>query len=311
MIGLTVILLASSTVSPAWGQFAPCTGGYCYTGGNVGIGTTSPQFSLDVNGEIRIPVNTNLSFGTPDFASGQGGWINYSSSGGYLVIEAIHQGVSFLPVILNPTAGNVGIGTTSPGNKLTIQSASQYDGLVLSNGTNTTARVIGYGAGNDSPSLELFSGGVIKTAFNTDGRNSYVLNGSVGIGTTSPCATNPPANCKLSVAGGIQAQEVVVNTGWSDYVFGPNYRLRPLAEVATYIRENHHLPDIPTEAEVKEKGVSLGEMQSKLLAKVEELTLHMIELEHENSELKQSVRKLQATVSQPAGDGTRVGGIKR
>ena len=103
--------------------------------------------------------------------------------------------------------------------------------------------------------------------------------GNVGIGTTTPTS-------KLSVNGTIQAKEVIVNTGWSDYVFSPTYRLKPLSEVAAYIHENHHLPDIPSEGEVRETGVSLGEMQSKLLAKVEELTLHMIRERERNDRLE-------------------------
>ena len=52
-----------------------------------------------------------------------------------------------------------------------------------------------------------------------------------------------------------------METGWSDYVFNPDYHLRPLKDVAKYIQENHHLPDILSEAEVKARGVSLGDMQ--------------------------------------------------
>ena len=96
--------------------------------------------------------------------------------------------------------------------------------------------------------------------------------------TWASATTNP--QYKLAVNGNIGAQDIIVtNTGWSDYVFRPGYRLRPLSEVSQYIQTNGHLPDIPTEAEVKEKGVSLGDMQAKLLAKVEELTLHMIHQE--------------------------------
>jgi hypothetical protein len=114
--------------------------------------------------------------------------------------------------------------------------------------------------------------------------------GNVGIGTPAP-------QYPLSVNGTVQAKEVLVNTGWSDYVFEPGYRLAPLSEVADYISANGHLPEIPSAKEVKEKGVSLGEMQSKLLAKIEELTLHMIEAEKENQELQKQNRELGARIA--------------
>ena len=75
-------------------------------------------------------------------------------------------------------------------------------------------------------------------------------------------------------------------------MFRPGYRLRPLSEVSEYIKANGHLPDIPTEAEVKEKGVSLGDMQGKLLAKVEELTLHMIQQDQENREARENLTRV-------------------
>ncbi len=112
--------------------------------------------------------------------------------------------------------------------------------------------------------------------------------GNVGIGTTNL------STYKLAVEGSIGAREVVVtNAQWADYVFRPGYRLKPLSEVRAYIQANHHLPDIPSEAEVKEKGVSVGEMQAKLLAKIEELTLHMIKAEEQNSELRSRVKQLE------------------
>jgi hypothetical protein len=64
--------------------------------------------------------------------------------------------------------------------------------------------------------------------------------------------------------------------------------------VASYIKTNGHLPEIPSAGEVEAKGVNLGEMQSKLLAKVEELTLHMIEAERENRELRERIARLEA-----------------
>ncbi|MBI1923613.1 hypothetical protein HYR99_05130, partial [Candidatus Poribacteria bacterium] len=118
--------------------------------------------------------------------------------------------------------------------------------------------------------------------------------GNVGIGTKSP------GSYKLAVEGKIGAREVVVTLdNWSDFVFEKDYRLMPLHEVEQHIQQNQRLPDIPSEKEVLEKGVSLGEMQSKLLQKVEELTLYVIEqnkriekLEKENEELKGRVGSL-------------------
>ncbi len=69
-------------------------------------------------------------------------------------------------------------------------------------------------------------------------------------------------------------------------MFRPSHRLRSLTEVASLIKEHHHLPEIPTETEVQQKGVSLGEMQVKLLAKIEELTLHMIAAEDRSARLE-------------------------
>ncbi|MVM41092.1 hypothetical protein GO730_30920 [Spirosoma sp. HMF3257] len=96
--------------------------------------------------------------------------------------------------------------------------------------------------------------------------------GSVGIGTTSPGAY------KLAVEGKIGAREVEVKTGsWADFVFKPGYQLRPLSEVASFVATHQHLPEIPSEADVKANGIGLGEMNAKLLQKIEELTLYVIQ----------------------------------
>jgi len=119
--------------------------------------------------------------------------------------------------------------------------------------------------------------------------------GNIGIGTAVP-------QYKLSVNGTIGTKEVVVtNTGWADYVFKPDYRPMPLSEVSSYIEEHHHLPGIPSESEVEKKGVSLGDMQVKLLAKIEELTLHMIQAEEKTERLEKQNRELQERVSRFEG----------
>lgn len=100
---------------------------------------------------------------------------------------------------------------------------------------------------------------------------SILSNGNVGIGTTDP-------KVKLAVNGDIKATKLTVTqTPWADYVFDKSYKLPTLKEISEFIKENHHLPGIPSEAEVKKNGINVGENQALLLKKVEELTLYLID----------------------------------
>lgn len=123
--------------------------------------------------------------------------------------------------------------------------------------------------------------------------STYFNGGNVGIGTENP-------KHKLDVLGIIRATEVKVETGWADFVFDKDYKLPTLEEVESHIIEYKRLPDIPSEAEVKKDGIGLGEMQVKLLQKIEELTLYVIEqgkeikqIKEENKELKTQLSKLE------------------
>ncbi len=80
--------------------------------------------------------------------------------------------------------------------------------------------------------------------------------------------------------GLVRSREVKIDAqAWADFVFRPTYELRSLSEVETYIEQNGHLPDVPSEAEVLEEGINVAEMNALLLQKIEELTLYNIELE--------------------------------
>lgn len=117
--------------------------------------------------------------------------------------------------------------------------------------------------------------------------NLYFNLGNIGIGTSNPLY-------KLSVKGTIGCGELKVEivSGWADYVFNSNYKLRSIKEVEDFINTNKHLPEIPSEKEVNENGISVGEMNAKLLMKIEELTLYLIDQQKQIDELKQQNRSM-------------------
>ncbi len=111
----------------------------------------------------------------------------------------------------------------------------------------------------------------------------------IGIGTSN--FTDGADTYRLAVKGAIRADRVRVYTTWADFVFEKNYQLPSLEEVEKHIVEKGHLKDIPSAKEVEEKGIELGEMNKRLLQKVEELTLYIIEMNKELQEVKNQLNK--------------------
>jgi hypothetical protein len=206
---------------------------------------------------------------------------------------------------------NVGIGTTNPGNRLYVTStvtggmtgitteAPNFPAIKLSATltTPTTGALVidriggGGGYGGLAKSVMLMSDQAVQIAPGNTISATFLPSGNVGIGTTNP------GSFKLAVEGKVGAREVVVTqAAWSDFVFKDDYKLKPLAQVADYVKKNKHLEGVPTEAEVKKNGISIGEMQAKLLEKVEELTLHVIAMKKENDELKAKVGDLERKI---------------
>jgi len=118
--------------------------------------------------------------------------------------------------------------------------------------------------------------------------------GNVGIGT------NNPGSYKLAVKGTIGCGEVIVEDveSWADFVFEPEYNLMPLGELETFVKTNKHLPEIPSAAEVQENGVSVGEMNAKLLQKIEELTLYILEQQEIINKQQESIKSILERVEQ-------------
>ena len=143
--------------------------------------------------------------------------------------------------------------------------------------------------------------GIVNAYFENTG--TTIFKGSqVGVGLTLP--TDFKSGVKFQVNGGVYVEgrvrctevEVALATSftWPDYVFSPNYKLRSLYDVESFITSNKHLPDVPSQAQIEKAGsVNLGEMNTTLLRKVEELTLYMINLQKENDALKARVTALE------------------
>jgi len=117
--------------------------------------------------------------------------------------------------------------------------------------------------------------------------DSASFQGRVGIGVGNP-------QNKLDVNGTIRAKEVIVESGWADFVFEPGYRLRDLSEVEIHIQAHGRLPDVPSAEEIQDKGLSLGESQTLLMQKIEELTLYAIEKDRRVDELESKNESLEA-----------------
>ncbi|MBC7553035.1 MAG: hypothetical protein H7257_03550 [Taibaiella sp.] len=124
-------------------------------------------------------------------------------------------------------------------------------------------------------------------------KDGYVL---VGKTIIDDAITYTRTGYKLIVETGILTEKVRValhsTTDWSDFVFAKGYKLRPLSAVKNYIAANQHLPDVPSAKEVVKNGIDLGEMDAKLLRKIEELTVYIIAQEERINKLESSINKM-------------------
>jgi hypothetical protein len=298
-------------------------------GGNVGIGTTTPSLPLDVKGPNTIArfesnAASALIYFTP---SGQKQWrigagsvntgdfgirndtdgieaINVSAAGnvavqGNLSVAGMFSASNFSSTGTSSfksltTTGSVGIGTVaSSQDQLSISNGpSARTQFILSDG-NTASLMLAAGnskAGVLASDVSLqFRTGVTYPSADNGGTTAMTIlpSGNVGIGMTTP-------TYKLDVNGTIHASEVLVDTTGADYVFKPAYKLASLSEVEGAIKRDGHLPGIPSAQEMSSRGVNVGDLQTKLLAKVEELTLLMIQQDKKVQQQSQELQELKA-----------------
>jgi len=184
--------------------------------------------------------------------------------------------------------GNVGIGIINPSRKLEVNGSLGWGnyGAVLSTDQGASIELRGNGIPyiDFSNSLSDYDVRLMLHPNNILG----IYGEGVGIGTE---VTN---GYKLAIAGNAVAEEIVVKLqqDWPDFVFSDGYELSSLSELEKSIDQNNHLPGIPSETEVTTNGIPLGKMQGKLLQKIEELTLYLIEQDKRITELEETISTL-------------------
>jgi hypothetical protein len=200
--------------------------------------------------------------------------------------------------IYSDDTGKVGIGTINPVEKTHIAGdlfISGSGGTIAGSNLENGWLRLGSTLAMDSNELYFGTPAFIGTMtedplhINTNHTTRIFIdsNGSVGIGTAHP-------DEKLTVAGTVHARKVIVDTSaGADFVFEDDYELPPLENVESFIEENNHLPQIPPAEEMIAKGIEVAEMNVKLLQKIEELTLYIIEQNKEITELKKRMADIE------------------
>lgn len=267
--------------------------------GYMGIGTISPSARLHIdngddadpnpaigNGYLMLgaPGSTNIALDNNEIMARNGANIatlTLQNDGGDLKVGSDNK-------LLIANNGNVGIGTGSPAAKLDVNGSANLGYTTINSGSSgEMLRLTG-----NSPAL-AFNFGNNYSFLQQNSTNLHLVSGNkplwvdasqVAIGSIN---SNAPTY-KLAVAGKIICEELKVELydNWPDYVFKDEYQLRSLPELKSFIKTNNHLPNIPEAAEVEKEGILVGVMNRKLLEKVEELTLYVIQLQEQIDELK-------------------------
>lgn len=243
------------------------------TTNNIGIGLNNPNRPLCIEG----------------------------NGGPFRMYSGINGGQVYLGLYTNGSVSSLRsgwLGFGSDGTHDLSIANEMYQGKIL---MRTKNAVDIYDSGADANLKLQFNGKSALTNFNTQSSANDILHinrnwangsyysdydkvwlwGKVVIGDIG--VSNVVGNYGLWVEHGILTEQVKVavigTSSWSDFVFEPDYELKPLTEVNAYIQQHKHLPDVPSAEEIVEEGLDLGKMDALLLQKIEELTLYIIELQ--------------------------------
>ena len=272
-------------------------GGFTEVGDRMAVGTNTFNGMLNVAGGVNISDNAygDLVLGDPEALhlrmDGNELLAKNNDEPSTLYLQYWSGNVS----MANDADGQVGIGTSSPEAKLHIKGGADVDlsdggHILLGNKSSTNLAM-------DNNEIMVRNNGGTGTMY-LQGNGGDILMvpneaGAVGIGITS--ANFLPDGYLFAVDGKIISEEIRVEMSgdWPDYVFEPDYKLTSLEDLESQIEEKGHLPGIPSAKKVEREGFELGDMQKRMMEKIEELTLYMIEANKQIKSLEEKVKSLE------------------
>lgn len=263
-------------------------GGGSFTG-NIGIKNDNPPNPLSFSNDLGNKLSIWYSSASSQYGVGiQSGLFQiYCAASSDNIAFGYGSSTSFTELMRIKGNGNVGIGTNSPTQKLDVNGVVKSSGLQITTGAGAGKVLVSDASGNATWQTASAS-----SQWSTITGGIQYNSGKVLIGNAST-----PGNYKLYVEQGILTERVKValksTSYWADYVFAPDYKLMPLSEVEAFVKEHRHLPNVPSAEEVVKDGIDVATMDAKLLEKIEELTLYMLQLKQENEALKARIESLE------------------
>lgn len=283
-----------SALQPFYG-YAVNGGSSCWTSfdqtsGDWGVYNSGNHLYLENDGDMRLGSTTTTTDSKLEILGKAGSTSSVVNVTGAYVGNADVRGVNSVS-IANPGYGYGVYGTGGYMGTRGLASATTYTGTAYgvygsASGSTAGTRIGVYGTASGAATSEGNWGGYFPTKTYTS---------EIRVGTTGG-ATGFIA----CIGGKLIAEEVRVEleATWPDYVFAEGYNLMPLDQLKKEINQHKHLPGIPSAAQIEEQGgVDLGAIQTKLLEKVEELTLYILQLKEQNDKLQATNEKLQVRMT--------------
>ena len=253
--------------------------------GNVGINTQDyPPYKFSVFGTIYTqdtPKSTIRIGGFQTSTEARILWELPSNNMDYNITQNANKfyisrtiGSGFENDIVLEGNGRVGIGTETPQVKLNVEGGTDVGNT--SGGYLQLGMQSGLNIGFDNNEIQA-----------RDGINTSRLVLNNGGGPVQIGSVVAPTGYILAINGRTICEELKIQDSgaWPDYVFAKEYKLKSIDELRSFIRTHHHLPNIPSAAEVEKEGILIGDMQKKMMEKIEELTLYILQLEEKYSQL--------------------------